>query len=326
MRALAWFWAALGAALFAGVIRLQSLGPPPPRAAPTAVVAPPAAPYAEEAPRPGRSTAGPVTAPDTALLEPAPAHDGSMLPKTSIDGRLPMQAYARWFDAGDKRPKVGLVLAGVGLNEADSLEAIRALPGEVTLAFSPYATHSAALLEVARQAGHETLISLPLEPSGYYVNDPGDHTLLTGAAPAENRARLDWALGRIQGYVGATGALGDMRGERFAGAADQMDGVLDQLGARGLLYVDGRIGAPPLPHVWSHGIDVVVDEQSAPAEIDARLARLEQVAKERGAALGLVGVVRPGAVARIAAWARTLSERRIALAPVSALAAPPASQ
>jgi polysaccharide deacetylase 2 family uncharacterized protein YibQ len=338
MRALAWFWGVFLAALIAGAATLQVLGPPPRagahRSASLAAIAPaasvaPVAPVAPAAPvAPVAAVLKPIAPPDPALLEPSPAHDGTMLPKIA-GGRLPRQVYALQPADGrslDGAARIGLVQAGVGLNEADSLDAIRTLPSAVTLAVSPYATHADALLDAARQARHELLISLPLEPSGWYVNDPGDHTLLAGAPPEQNRMRLFWALSRIQGYVGATGALGDMRGERFASAADQMEGVLDQLGGRGLLYVDARIGAGPLPHVWSRGIDVVVDEPSGGAEIDASLMRLEQVARDHGAALGLVGVVRPGSTARIAAWARGLADRGAELAPVSALAEPPATQ
>ena len=44
-------------------------------------------------------------------------------------GGMPMQVYARRFDRSRHAPRVGLLLAGVGMNEADSEEAIRTLPG-----------------------------------------------------------------------------------------------------------------------------------------------------------------------------------------------------
>ena len=64
---------------------------------------------------------------------------GDLLPRIAQDGRMPMQLYAAGFDQSSRRPRVGLLLAGVGLNQADSDAAIRALPGGITLAFSPYA-------------------------------------------------------------------------------------------------------------------------------------------------------------------------------------------
>ena len=52
---------------------------------------------------------------------------------------MPMQVYAAGFDSSSRRPRVGVLLAGIGLNQADSEAAIRLLPGGVTLAVSPYA-------------------------------------------------------------------------------------------------------------------------------------------------------------------------------------------
>ena len=75
-----------------------------------------------------------------------------MLPRIAEDGRRPMQVYAAGFDRSSRRPRVGMLLAGIGLNEADSLKAIDDLPGGVTLAVSPYATRLPKLLAAARLA------------------------------------------------------------------------------------------------------------------------------------------------------------------------------
>jgi polysaccharide deacetylase 2 family uncharacterized protein YibQ len=48
------------------------------------------------------------------------------------------------------------------------------------------------------------------------------------------------------------------------------------------------------------------------------------MAKDTGSALGMVMRPTPVAVARIAAWSNGLADRGLALAPVSALAMPPA--
>ena len=80
--------------------------------------------------------------------------------------------------------------------------------GGVTLAISPYAANPDQLLTAARAAEHEYLLSIPMEPQGFPLNDPGPQALMTTLPPEENRQRLDWALSRIAGYVGATGALG----------------------------------------------------------------------------------------------------------------------
>ncbi len=247
-----------------------------------------------------------------------------MLPRVAADGRAARTAYARRFDLADTRPRIGLILAGVGLSEADSRAAIDTAPGAVTLAFSAYANNQDALMEAARARGHEVLASIPMEAQGYPLNDAGMRSLLTGGDPADNRRNLEWALGRIQGYVGATGASDGLRGERFADLTSSMGQVVEEVGRRGLFYIDPRPGRTgPIPGgVPGRAVDVVVDDPPARAEIEGKLAALERLARERGSALGLAGPLRPVTIERIAAWARGLEERGLVLAPVSALIAP----
>jgi polysaccharide deacetylase 2 family uncharacterized protein YibQ len=260
------------------------------------------------------------------LLEPAPGIPNASLPRIGADGRLPMRVYAAGYDPKDVRPRVALLLADIGMREQDSEDAIRETPAAVSLAVNPYAIHPESLLAAARQRGHETLISIPMEPEKYPLNDPGNEALLTSLSPAVNAQRLEWALSRITGYVGATGALGGLRGERFA-TSEQMKDVFDELNRRGLLYVDPRpLGAaadeagasPP-----RRAVDVVVDEPAVGVEIEARLARLERIALERGAAIGLVGRPSPVTTERIVVWMRNLTVRGLQLVPVSAIVTGP---
>jgi polysaccharide deacetylase 2 family uncharacterized protein YibQ len=245
------------------------------------------------------------------------------LPRIAPDGRTSMQVYAAGFDRSNARPRVGLLLVGVGLNESDSEDAIRALPGGISLGFSPYAPRLQKLLDVARLTEHEFLVSIPMEPQGYPLNDAGNQALLTGASVAQNRQRLDWALTRLAGYVGATGALGALRGERFASVPELLDPVLQTLASRGLLYVDARPKAPGPSGIWGRSVELVVDEPASRPEIETKLAQLEQLARDRGSALGLATAVRPVTVERLAVWANGLAARGLALAPVSALVQPP---
>jgi polysaccharide deacetylase 2 family uncharacterized protein YibQ len=336
--ALGWFWAVVLSCLVAGAMVLQVLGPPPQQTAAAPVVVPPAPapepaarapdPPAPIPPAPPPAQAAGIPAPIAALQEPSPEVEGAMLPRIGPDGRMPARAYAAAFDAADPRPRVAVLLAGLGMAEADSEGAIHATPAAISLAFSPYATRPGPLVEMARAAGHETLVSIPMEPLGYPLNDAGDHALLTGAAPAQNHQHLVWALSRIAGYVGATAAMSGLMGERFA-ASEQMSPVLDELAARGLLYIEPRpspaqlVGASPV-QPGRRVADLVIDDLPARPEIEARLAQLEQLARDRGSALGLAGRPDPVTVDRLQAWAATLASRGIALVPVSALVPPPA--
>ena len=268
------------------------------------------------APGVGRSPGGAV---EPALQETGPH---GPLPRVGPDGRTPIRAYGHTFDRTDPRPRIGLVVGGLGMNAAVTEEAIRRLPGAVTLAFSPYAARIDFLLDQARAKGMELMVALPLEPAGHpTVNNAGNRALLTRLPPAENRDNLDWALSRFGGYVGAVGALGPMRGERFAEIAEALNPVEEALRIRGLLYVDPRPGAPQPERAWGRAVDLVVDEPATRGEIERKLEALERLARERGTAgaLGYAGEASPVLVDRIAVWADGVAERGLALAPVSAM-------
>jgi len=342
-RGLRVFWLAVLLLAGGGAAVLQVLGPLPPplrsqaavsrpqvaAAAPAAAaVLPPLVtqrPVMQAADRPGRDTPGPIADPDPGLLEPAPGAPSDMLPRIAEDGRQPMQVYAAGFDRSSRRPRIGILVAGIGLNENDSLKAIKDLPGGVTLAVSPYATRLPKLLAAARAAGDEYLLSIPMEPQGFPQNDPGPRALMTSLSVAENLRRLHWLLADFSGYVGVTNALGAMRGERFAGMPNQMDPLLAELARRGLLYVDARPagsgGVAMERHVWSRDVDLVLDEPID--DIDRKLAELEQIAQAKGDALGLAGAPVPVTIDHIALWASGLLSRGLTLAPVSALVRPP---
>lgn len=336
-RGLAGFWLVVIAVLGVGAGVLQWLGPPPPApsvaeapAAPPEPPAPaaPAAPAAPVAPLPpaaalpaATQTVTPPPMVEAALVEPGAF---GLMPRVAPDGRSPMLVYARPFDQREQRPRIALIVGGMGMNAALTEQALAALPPAVGLAFSPYATWARPLIEQARARGFETLLALPLEPTGFPLNDPGDRALLTGLPLGENLTRLDWLMARYPGHVGAVGALGAMRGERFAALAEPLGAVQEALGRRGLLYFDPRPGAPAPTRALGRAADAVVDEPATRGEIEARLAALERVARERGSALGYVGEASPVAVQRIAAWAAGLESRGAVLAPPSALVRIPA--
>lgn len=311
------FWGVVVVVAASGALTLKMLGPPP-----MPVAEAPPAPKPVEPPAPRNPDQ--IEAPQPGLLEKSKLYPPAMLPRVAADGRVARVVYARPVDPTDRRPKIAIVITGFGMSEAESRAAIEALPGPVSLSFSPYSPNPDLLLELSRRAGHEMLVSLPLEPQGYPLNDAGSKSLLTGAPVNQNAANLEWALSRIQGYVGAIGALDSMRGERFAEQTSSLRTVLDELSQRGLLYVDPRPGksVDKLADVPGRVVDVVIDDPLPRAEIEAKLVALERVARDKGSAIGFAGPLRPVTIERIVAWARGLDDKGITLTPVSALINP----
>jgi len=269
----------------------------------------------------------PVAAPDFPAARPIPAPDPALLeqgrfgalPRVGADGRTSIRAYAGQFDRQDTRPRVGIIVADIGISNAQTEDAIRRLPPAVTFAISPYAPRAAQVAERLRAKGAETLIGLPLEPAGYPLNDPGNRALLTGRSAPENMANLEWVLSRFPGYVGAIGVVGGMRGERFAAMEQSYLALQESLRNRGLLFVDARPGVAGPARAWGRAVDVILDEPATRTEIERRLGELETIAKARGSALGLAHAATPVVVDRLVAWAAGLERRGIVLAPISVL-------
>lgn len=305
-------WRALG--LFWALVLLVTGG----TIATLAVLGPPAPAHRADATPSAGVPGGPVAAPDPALLAAAPDFPGSWLPQISRDGREPRLVYAA-ASSSIPGPRVALLVAGMGLNDADSLAAVGALPWPVDFALSAETPDPAPLEAAIRAAGHEYLLSLPMEPAGYPGNDEGAHQLLTGAAVDVNDRNLEWALSRLTGYVGVTGASDGQRGERFAGFASLFDRVVASLGQRGLLYLGTVAGAVAPRGVTAASVTVVIDDPPDAASIDAKLTALAQAARLNGAAIGLVGRPDAAVLPRLAAFTRGLAAQGVTLVPVSAL-------
>ena len=249
-------------------------------------------------------------APIAGLSQPGPS---GPLPMIAPDGRVPAQAYARPFRSNGK-PRVALIVGGLGLNAVTTRAAIERLPAEVTLSFVPYADGLQGWIDLARAQGHEVMIEIPMEPTGYPDNDPGPQTLLASGTPDDIEARMSWLLGRATGYFGVTNYLGD----RFVASDTGVAAFLSILRQRGLAFLDDG-SARRRPGAWARAsADVIVDETQTPAAIIGRLNTLEAAAKSRGAALG-TGFSYPVTVEAAARWTAGLDARGLQLAPASSM-------
>ena len=255
-----------------------------------------------------------AAAPIAGLHQPGP--DGP-LPRIAPDGRVPAQAYARPFQSNGK-PRVALIVGGLGLNPTTTRAAIERLPAEVTLSFVPYAEGLQGWIDLARAQGHEVMIEIPMEPTGYPANDPGPYTLLASAEPAEIEAKLNWLLSRATGYFGVTNYLGD----RFAGSQGGMTAFTGLLRQRGIAFLDdGSMSRSR--GAWARAsANRIIDEQQSPAAIVGQLNALEALAKAQGQAMGS-GFSYPVTVEAVARWTAGLDARGLQLAPASAMASRP---
>lgn len=209
--------------------------------------------------------------------------------------------------------RIAIIVEGLGLNKTATEAAIDALPAGVTLAFSPYARDLESWLTKAQDAGHEVLIEVPMESKRFPASDPGPLGLLTSLDQIENADRLSAILEQAPGAAGIL----DVTGSRFRESAEHINIVMNNLDARGLFYVQGRPGLRlGNNRVASATTDMVLDERSFRASIDARLDYVERLAKYQGSSVA-VTAAKPVTFERLALWLDEIGARGVAVAPVS---------
>lgn len=250
----------------------------------------------------------------------APGPNGP-LPIVTPDGRTPARAYARPFTGDATKPKIALVVGGLGFNARVTQSAIDELPPEVTLSFVPYTADLQSWIDRARARGHEVMIELPMEPFDPEADDTGPKTLLAQGSARENIGRLEYLLSRAAGYFGVT----NYQGARFASSQQASAPVAQALKSRGLVFLGNALGPRTAFGVEAgraglafSSVDRIIDAQREADKIDEQLLNLEALALQNGSALGS-GFAFPVTIDQIEEWAENLSMRGYVLAPASAV-------
>lgn len=307
--------------------QVEELMSPP--AAETAAPAPAETAKPAATPAPASRRVLPVTVSEDGKISLAPAPDPALveqtvvgpLPRIAEDGARVWHVYSHPAPPADGRPKIALVIGGMGLSEAPTRLAVQRLPSAVSLAFTPYGENLQDWVSQARAAGHEVLLELPMEPYDYPENDPGPHALLTSLSAAENTDRLEWIMSRFSGYAGVINYFGG----KFSTSEAALGPVMAELKGRGLMIVDNQSASRSRISDIANQINMPfvaaatqVDKDLTSAGIDAQLSELEKKALAEGFAAG-VGAPLPLTIERIALWAEQLKARGINLVPVTAL-------
>jgi polysaccharide deacetylase 2 family uncharacterized protein YibQ len=287
--------------------------------------APPPPPEGSPLPVPETET-GSITLPAVPLEELVEESQYGPLPKVAPDGRRAIDMYARpsryasAAAAANAPPRVAILVTGLGLPGGPPGDVIEGLPAPISVAYGAYGRNLQDGVTKARADGHEVLLQIPLEPNNYPSEDPGPHTLLTTLPPQENMKRLQWLMSRYTGYVGVTNHMG----AKFEAATDSFMPMLEELKRRGLLYVDdGSTQESPTSQAANaigleySVVSVQIDGGQSAAEIEKQLAKLEEMAKQQGTAIGVVRL-KPAAVKQLADWASKLEGKGLVLVPVSA--------
>ena len=243
------------------------------------------------------------------------------LPIVASDGRRAAQVYARPFRGDASKPKIAIIVGGLGFNQRTTAQAISELPADITLSFVPYAADLQTWVDRARASGHEVMLELPMEPFDPAADDTGPQTLLASADAGQNTTRLENLLSRAAGYFGVT----NYQGARFAASAQASAPIAQQLRRRGLSFIATGIGQRTALSVEAAraglpntAADRIIDARREADAIDEQLLNLEALALQNGSAIG-AGFAYPVTMVQVAHWAADISQRGYALAPASAV-------
>lgn len=211
----------------------------------------------------------------------------------------------------ERTPRITVVLTAVGLNEAASHTAIRNLPSSIAMAVAPVAKDPQTWVDAARMSGRVALLEIPMEPVTYPRVNPGPLTLLAEQSAEENVARLALALSKTPDVDGVASYLGG----RFSSMRSAVGPVIDELKKRDLFLLE--TDPTPLSHLLRTAAEqdlraassfVSLDKSGRSKDLSEGFARLEEVARVKGHAIG-VAVAMPSTVHALREWVAKLESR-----------------
>lgn len=243
------------------------------------------------------------------------------LPRIDAHGCMPWLAHAAAFNYRETRPRIGVLILGLGKDPALTQRAIDGLPPQITLGFMWDAPFLDRWIERARGKGHEALIVLPAQaPEGAQDAAPAA-SLRVDVPAAENQRRLAAALAR--GGTGYVGVVLPLPGPVSADDAT-LRPIVKALADRGLMLVETfRTGRAVYQASRDAGLPYSadagwVDRQPGAADVKANLEALEKFTRQNKFALA-VAMARKDTVEELATWSREVEGRGFALAPVTGL-------
>ena len=218
------------------------------------------------------------------------------------------------------QPMIAIVIDDMGLDRVRSRQTVE-LPGPLTFAYLAYAGDLATQTRSAREAGHELLVHVPMEPKSG-TTDPGPNALLTGLETAELERRIAWNLSQFDGYIG----INNHMGSKVTSDRSSMQALMEELAQRELLFLDSRTSAETVAFAEASkaGIpalrrDVFIDHDPSPVAVRASLLEVENLARRQGYAIA-IGHPKDSTISALSEWLPDVLSRGFSIVPVSVIA------
>ena len=221
--------------------------------------------------------------------------------------------YARTFRPTDDTPMIAVVVTGLGFH-AGSLNQALALPADVTLSVSPYAPALGAVIDSARNAGHEIWFDLPVQTERYPAEDPGPLSIVVTLNYSERATRLEKLMIATRGAVGAIFPPA----ETLSKYEEIFLGVVETFTEHGLhlFYTDEdapMVDEEPLRHA-----DYIILKSSSPSKLTSEFSSLASTLKATENSVIIMVQASATTLRALADFIPKLKKLPVTLAPLSA--------
>lgn len=217
------------------------------------------------------------------------------------------------------RPMIAVVIDDLGVDRG-RVDKVLNLKAPLTLAWMTYAANLPALTKLAHQRGHELMLHVPMQPTSESY-DPGPDVLEVGLSADELRRRLRWGLDRFEGFVG----INNHMGSRFTADSAGMAVVMEEMRARGLLFLDSLTTGKSVGEDMArrYGVpfaarQIFLDNDMSLAAVRGQLAKTEAYARKNGAAIA-IGHPHDRTIEALADWLPELAAKGFVLVPVTTI-------
>jgi len=214
---------------------------------------------------------------------------------------------------------IALVIDDMGVDRKRSARALK-LPAQVTMSYLPYSDKIKEQVAAAKQAGHEIIVHVPMEPRRSSA-DPGPDYLGVKFSDDEIRERLVKNLSAFDGYAG----INNHMGSKFTQDKKGLEVVMEELKKRDLLFLDSVTIGHSLGEETAreHGVptshrDVFLDDEETDTFTEHALQHVESMARKNGSVIA-IGHPRDITLHDLQAWIPGLEAHGFQLAPLSAV-------
>ena len=215
-----------------------------------------------------------------------------------------------------KKPVIAIVVDDMGVSHKRTAQ-ISSLEYPLTSSFLTYATNLKAQIYKAKEAGHEIMAHLPMEPKASINVSPD--VLTTSMSMEDVETQLEQMLDKFDALCGVNNHMGS----RFTEDDKRMNVVMQKLAQKNLFFLDSKTTAHSVAqeaakknNVRYVSRNVFLDNEDKFDYIIRQLQKTEIIARKKGYAVA-IGHPKEQTFKALKVWLPTLKSRGIRLVPLS---------